>query len=126
MMAAVNLHQHAFLRHPLPSHPVSGRPTFPRAGDARPGQDAVYRSPAEVNPLPVAQQLGEVGLIGSGIGGAGQLHHRSCLGVGDGVAGSTAAVPVGQCVGAFLAIGRQHSPGVAFAHPHDLSGLGYR
>ena len=126
MIAAVNLHQHAFLRHPLPSHPVSGRPTFPRAGNARSGQYAVYRAPAEVNPLPVTQQLGEVGLIGSGIGGAGQLHHRSCLGVGDGVAGSTAAVPVGQSGGALLAIGRQHSPYVAITHPHDLSGLAYR
>ena len=44
----------------------------------------MHRSPAEVNPLPVTQQLGEVGLIGSGIGGAGQLHHRGCLGIGDG------------------------------------------
>ena len=105
MMAAVNLHQHAFLGHSLPSHPVSGRPTFPRAGNARPGQDAVHRSPAEVNPLPVTQQLGEVGLIGSGIG--------------DGVAGPTAAVPVGQCVGALLAIGRQQAPGQdAFSAPY--------
>ena len=126
MMAAVNLHQHAFLGHSLPSYPVSGRTTFPRAGNARPGQDAVHRPPAEVNSLPATQQLGEVGLIGSGIGGAGQLHHRSCLGVGDGVAGSMASVPVSQCGGAFLAIGRQHASGVAFSHPHDLSGLGYR
>ena len=111
MKTAVDLHQHAFLGHSLPSHPVSGRPTFPRAGNARPGQDAVHCSPAGVNPLPVTQQLGEVGLIGSPVGGAGQLHHRSCLGVGEGVAGPTAAVPVGQCVGALLAIGRQQAPG---------------
>ena len=123
MMAAVNLHQHAFLGHSLPSHPVSGRPTFPRAGNARPGQDAVHRAPAEVNPLPVTQQLGEVGLIGSPVGGAGQLHHRSCLGVGDGVAGPTAAVPVGQCVGALLAIGRQQTPGQdAFLAPYPPLG----
>ena len=50
----------------------------------------------------------------------------SCLGVGDGVAGPTAAVPVGQCGGAILAIGRQHSPYVAITHPQDLSGLAYR
>ena len=86
----------------------------------------MHRAPAEVNPLPVTQQLGEVGLIGSGVSGAGQLHHRSCLGVGDGVAGSTAAVPVGQCGGALLAIGRQQAPYVAFTHPQDLSGLAYR
>ena len=113
MITAVNLHQHAFLRHSLPSHPVSGRPPFPRAGNTRPGQDTVHRSPAEVNPLPVTQQLGEVGLIGSGIGGRGQLHHGCCLGVGDGVAGPAAAVPGGQCGGPPLAIGRQHAPGVA-------------
>ena len=66
-----------------------------------------------------AGELGEVGLIGSPIGGAGQLHHRSCLGVGDGVAGPTAAVPVGQCVGALLAIGRQQAPGQdAFLAPY--------
>ena len=78
MKTAVDLHQHAFAWGILlPSHPVPGRPTFPRAGNARPGQDVVHRSPAGVNPLPVTQQLGEVGLIGSGIG--------------DGVAGPTAA-----------------------------------
>ena len=92
-MAAVDLHQHAFPGHPLPSPPVSGRPPFPRDGNARSGQDAVYRSPTEVDPLPVTQPLGQVGLIGSGIGGAGQLHYRGCLGVGDGVAELSASVP---------------------------------
>ena len=36
------------------------------------GQDGVVRSQDEV-PLPVTLQLGGVGLIGSGVGGAGQL-----------------------------------------------------
>ena len=44
----------------------------------------VVRSQAEVNP-PVTQQIGGVDLIGSGVGGTGQLHYRGCPGVRDGV-----------------------------------------
>ena len=124
--ADVDLHQHPSLGHPLPSHPVLGRTPVARAGDARPGQDAAYRGSAQVDALPVSEQLGQVRVVGAGVGGAGQLHHRVCRFVRYGVAWFTAAVPVGQCGCAFPPIGRQKSPGMAFTHSQDLGGLGCR
>ena len=96
------------------------------AGDARTGQDAPHRGPAEVDAFPFPEQLGEVGVVGAGVGGAGQLDHRVGLVVRHGVAWFTAAVPVSECGGAFPPIGRQKSPGMAFTHPQDLGGLGHR
>ena len=95
-------------------------------GNARPGQNAMHGLAAEVNAFPLAQQLGQVSVVGASVGGAGQLDYRSCLVVRNGVAGSTASVPVSKCGGALLAIVRQNSPGMAFTHPQDLGSLGYR
>ena len=97
-----------------------------RAGDARPRQDASQGGPGQVDAFPISEQLGEVGVVGAGVGGAGQLHHRVGLVIRHGVAWLTAAVPMGKCGGAFPPIGRQKSPGMAFTHPQDLGGLGYR
>ena len=123
---AVDLHQHPSLGHPLPSHPVLGRTPVAGAGDPRPGQDAAYGGSAQVDTLPVPEQLGQVGVIGSGVSAAGQLHHRVGLVGRYDVARFTAAVPVGQRGGAFPPIGRQKSPGMAFTHPQDLGGLSCR
>ena len=123
---AVDLHQHPGLRHPLSPDPMLGRTPFARARDACLGQNAPHGRPAEVDALSVPEQLGEVGVVGPGVGGAGQLDHRGCLIVRNSVAGSAASVPVGQCGGALLAIVRQNSPSMAFTHPQDLGSLGYR
>ena len=88
-----------------------------RTGDAHLGQNAPHRGPAQVDALPFLEQLGEMGVVGSGVGGAGQLHHLGRLFVGYGVAGFTAPVPVSKCGGAFPPIGRQKSPGMALTHP---------
>ena len=96
------------------------------AGDARPCQDAAHGGSAQVDALPVPEQLGQVSVVGAGVGGAGQLHHRVRLDVRYGVAWFAASVPVGECGGAFPPIGRQKSPGMAFTHPQELGGLGCR
>ena len=59
-----------------------------------------------------------MGVVGSGVGGTGMLHHRGRFVVGDCVAWFTATVPVSQCGCAIFAIGRQESPGMAFTYPH--------
>ncbi len=76
------------------------------AGYARFGQNAAHRGPAQVDALPIPEQLGEVGVVGSGVSGVGQLHHRVGLVVSSGVVRFTAAVPVSECGGAFPPIGR--------------------
>ena len=126
METAVDLHQHPFLGHSLSPYPVLGWTPFARAGDACLGQDAPHGRPAEVDALSVPEQLGEVGVVGASVGRAGQLDHRSCLSVGNSVAGSAASVAVAQCGGALPPIGRQNSSGVSPTHPQDLGGLGYR
>ena len=123
---AVDLHQHPSLGHPLSPGPVLGWTPVARTGDARLGQDAAHGGPAQVDVLPVPEQLGEVGVIGANVAGAGQLHHRVGLYVSNGVAWFTVAVSVSECGGAFPPIGRQKSPGMAFTYPQDLGCLGYR
>ena len=54
------------------------------------------------------------------------LHHVSHLGLRRGVGRSAATIPVGECGGALLPIGRQNTPHVAFAHSQDLGRLTYR
>ena len=55
----------------------------------------VVRSQAEVNP-PVTQQISGVDLIGSGVGGTGQLHYRGGPGVQDGV-DTPSSYPTATC-----------------------------
>ena len=85
----------------------------------------MHRLAAQVNAFAFTQQLGQVSVVGSSVGGAGQLDHRSCLIVRNSVAGSATSVAVGQCSGAFPPIGRQNSPSMAFTHPQQLGRLGY-
>ena len=122
-MAAVQLHQHPRLGHPLASETVLRR--VPTAGTtvARLGQNAPHRGSAEVNALPLTQQLGEVGVVGALVALRRQFHHGGSLGRRDGVVGTAAAVAVGQGGDAMLAVGRQHPVGVALAHFQQLGDL---
>ena len=45
---------------------------------------------------PVTQQIGGVDLIGSGLGGTGQLYYRGCRGVRDGV-DTPSSYPTATC-----------------------------
>ena len=56
--------------------------------------------------------------------GAGQLHHGSRLGLRDGIVGTAAHAPVGQCCGTVFAVSREEALGVAFGYSHDLGCLG--
>ena len=49
VMAAVNLHQHPFLGHPLTSQHRVRRPAPAGAADAGPGQDTVDGGSAQIN-----------------------------------------------------------------------------
>ena len=63
-------------------------------------------------------------MVGARIAVAGQLHHGSGGRLRDGVVRSSAPVPMGQCGGTVPAVSREETLGVAFAHSHDLGGLG--
>ena len=85
---------------------------------------ATHRGAAQVDALPLRQQLGEVAVVGAGVAVAGQLHHGGGGRFGDGVVGLSAPVPVGQRGGTVLAVSGEETLGVAFADSHDLGGLG--
>ena len=75
VMTAVQLDQHALPRHALAAHPVLGR--TPSSWTAQTGvdQDAPQGGPADVDALALAQQLAEMGVVGSGVAGASQMDH---------------------------------------------------
>ena len=105
-MAAVQLHQHARLGHPLAAETVLRRAPTPRTADARLGENAPHRGPAQVDALPLAEQLGEVGVVGALVALGGQFHHGGSLGGRDGVVGTAAPITVGQGSRAMLPVGR--------------------
>ena len=100
------------------------RTSAPWTAQTGPDQDAAHRRAAQVDALPLPQQLGEVAVVGAGVAVAGQLHHGSSGRLGDGVVWLSAPVPVGQRGGTMLAVTGEETLGVAFADSHDLCGLG--
>ena len=124
VLAAVDLHQHALLGHaPAPETVLLGAAAA-RTADAGLDQNAADRRAAQVDALPLPQQLGEVAVVCPGIAVAGQLHHGSGGRLRDGVVRSSAPVPMGQCSGTMLAVSGEETLGVAFADSHDLGSLG--
>ena len=89
------------------------RTPTPRTADAGLGENAAHRGPAQVDALPFAEQLGEVGVVGALVAVGGQFHHGCSLGGPGGVVGTAATVTVGQCGRAILAVASQHPAGVA-------------
>ena len=65
MFTAVDLDQHPLLGHALAPEPVLLGAAAPRAADAGLDQDAAHRGPAQVDPLPLPEQLGEVAVVGA-------------------------------------------------------------
>ena len=124
MVAAVDLHQQALPGHaPAPETVLLGAAAA-RTADAGLDQNAAHRGTAQVDALALPQQLGEVAVVCPGVAVAGQLHHGSGSDLRDGVVRSSAPVPMGQCGGTVLAVRREETLGVAFAHSHDLGSLG--
>ena len=120
VMAAVQLHQHPGLGHPLAAETVLRRAPAVGSADARLAQNAPHRGPAEVDALPLAQELGDVGMVGALIALGGQRQPaRAVWRCGDGGRGCR-----GRARGALLAIGRRHPAGVAWAHSQQFGGLG--
>ena len=116
-MAAVQLQQHPRLGHPLATKTVLRRAPTPRTADARLGENAAHRGPAQVDAFAFAEQFGEVGVVGAFVAAGGQFHHGGSLGGRDSIVGTAATVAVGQCGGAILAISRQQPASMARGHP---------
>ena len=123
MTTAVQLYQQPSLGHPLAAKTVLGRAPAAGTADASLGENAPHGGPAQVDPFPFPQQLGEVSVVGALVALSGQFHHHGSLRGWDSVVGSTAAVAMCQRGGAVFAIGGQHAAGVALGHSQQLGGL---
>ena len=69
------------------------------------------------------EQLGEVGVVGAAVARGGEAHDGSRDGLGNRVVGASAAVAVGERLGAELPVGGEQPADVAFAEVHQLSRL---
>ena len=78
VMAAVQLHQHPRLGHPLAAETVLRRVPTAGTANARLGPNAPHRGSAEVDALPLTQQLGEVGVVGALVALRRQFHDGGC------------------------------------------------
>jgi hypothetical protein len=75
MMTSVYLHQHPLLRHALPTMAMLKRLMVTATGQSGPGQDAPDCGPGATDILSLGQELGEVGMVDSGIPAPGQCNY---------------------------------------------------
>ena len=123
VMAAVHLDQHALPGQALAAHPAPGRPPAPRTAQSGVDRNTPQGGPANVDALPFAQQLAEMGVVGPCVPGASQVNHSSCNGLGRRVGGPAAPMTVGQGGCASFPASLQEAPGMAFTDTHQRSGL---
>ena len=119
MMAAVQLHQHPRLGHPLTAEPVLRRAPAAGTADARFGENTPHRGPAQVDALPFLEQFGEVGVVGALVALRRQLYHYGSLAGRGGVVRTATAVAVGQRGSATFAVSGQHPPSMALGTPSN-------
>ena len=120
MMAAVDLHQHALLGHTLPAYTMLGGTMAPGTDQAVAVEQTAYRLPAQLNALPLCQDLGQVAVVEADVFLAGQDDRGGSDIIGDRVAGLAAPVAVDQCGSPIPLVGRQDSPDLAFADPQNF------
>ena len=119
VVTAVQLDQHALPGHALAAYPVPGRTPSPRTAQPGVDQDAPQGGPADVNALSLAQQLAEMGVVGSFVPGASQTNHIGHHGIRRCVEWLAAPVAVSHGGGSLLSVSCQNAPGVASGDTHQ-------
>ena len=76
-------------------------------GESGTYQDASECGPADVNTLPLSEQLTEVGVVGASVPGAGQVHNLGDHATRRDIGGSSTPVAVGERGRSLLPVGRQ-------------------
>lgn len=126
VVTAVELDEHAGLRHPVASRPMAWGPTGARA--AQPGlpQEAADGLAGDRGALALAEQFTEVLVVDAGVGGAGQLDDPSAQGVAEPPRGGTTSIAVCERGRAAGAVGAPQATELADRKPDQTSGLGHR
>ena len=113
MPTPIDLHQHPFLRHPLPPPPMLGWLLSACCQQPSLLQDAVDTGTREDDPFPFFEQITQMLLITPRVGRARQLHHPLAHLWADRVGGLPASIPVYQSRSALLPVRCQHAPYLA-------------
>ena len=124
MAAAVDLEEQARLAHPLPAAPVAPRSPGPGRGQARLGEDPAQGPLRDDDPLPLGEQVGEVGPVGSRVRRRGELEEAGAGRLVKAVGRDPAPVAVDERGGrAVRAVGRQEAPDRPDRQPEVGRGL---
>ena len=102
--AAVDLEEHARLRHPLAAEPVAPRSPSPYRGQPGLGEDPTQCPLGHDDALALGEQVGEVGPVDVRIRGRGQLHESSSQLVVEPVGWHPTPVAVDECGGALVRV----------------------
>ena len=121
-MTAVQLDQHTSPRHSLSAYPVLGLATSKRTFQARADKDAPQCGSAHPYTLALTEKLTKVGVVGTGVSGAGQVNHSASGRLGNSVGRPAAPVAMSEGSRTALLIGCQDPPDVARA-THQFSQL---
>ena len=124
--AAVELEEETLGRHPLAPAAVARWSTPARAGDARGPQDPLEARPADGDPAPLGEQLGQVRVVDVGVGRPPELDDPLPeRGVQPPFRRST-PVAVDEAGRTVTLEGRPQPPQLALAEPDQLGRLGHR
>ncbi len=96
MVAPIELHEQAFLQHPLATSAVARWPPPPYAGQARLAQDAADRGTREGEAFPLGQEFLQVVVVHARVGGRGEAHDAGADTVRDPVDGRAPAIPMDE------------------------------
>ena len=96
MLAAVDLEELAFARHPLAAAAVLRRAAGPDRPDRSLGQDPPERPLGDADPLAFGEELGQVAVVDPGIGRRRQLDEPRPLGIVKPIGRRPPAVAVGE------------------------------
>src|SRR6266487_1893431 len=107
MAAAVDLEQHARLRHPVATRTVLRGTSALRARAAAAAQDAPHRGPMQDDAVVLSEQLAEVLIVTAGVRAGGELEDCRLHTRVEGVWRSASAVAVDKPL---RAITQQHRP----------------
>ena len=117
-MTAVQLDQHSLPVQALVPYPVLGRASSSWTVPTGVDQDAPQGGPADVDALSFAEQLCQMGVVGSLVNRAGQVNHPVPDRLGNGVGRPAAPEAMGKGGGSVLPVSRQNAPGMSGAQSH--------
>ena len=125
MMAAVKLDEHAFLGHAIATGAIARGPSGARAAQSGHSQDPMDGGAGEMEVLLVAEQLGEVLMIETGVRRAGEAQHPVADLSGRAPRRGASPVAVGQGGRTAQLIGAAETPDLAGGQAQEAHSLGH-